>query len=120
MAKIISGMRRAQLRELTKQFTKDETPNRMEILFPDVECYSSHREVKITKKLTEGSTKEITSCPYMIESCTTDFELTVSELFIILNYLNISCTDEQIDKIINREKYKISTVNRMISAMCIN
>lgn len=155
MSKEISGMRRAQLRELT-EVNKGEIPGRMEIIFSDVESGSSYRGVEIIKigsvlmntrntlcfcgsgkkqkkchpdinpdsliahqyRIMHLIDKEIQSCPYTIcklgcnECCTDDFKITVSEFFTILNYLKISCTNEQIDKIISLAKYKIATINR--------
>lgn len=61
--------------------------------------------------------KEILTCPYTVckkgcgNCCTDDFEISVTEFFTILNYLKITCTDEQIDKICSKASMKISSVS---------
>ena len=61
--------------------------------------------------------EEIKNCPYTIcqkgcsDCCTDDFEVSVTEFFTILNYLQIHCNNQQIENICKLSKVKISSSN---------
>ena len=60
--------------------------------------------------------EEIKNCPYTIcqkgcsDCCTDDFEVSVTEFFTILNYLQIHCNNQQIENICKLSKVKISSI----------
>ncbi len=69
------------------------------------------------------------NCQYFVckrgcsDCCTNDFDVSINEFFTILNYLQIKCNDEQIEKICNKAKLNIASVtkdkNKVIISRCM-